>query len=182
MKKNTKLMFYGAVSAASGVISYAVFKALYSGDARFMLKAASVGMLEIDLGHTAKRNALSQDVKDFAERMITDHEHFESELRTIGEKKKIKIPENLLPKHRKILDRLLALSGADFDREYMYATVIDHIRYISNFKKALDKIKDPEIKAWANRTLPVLEQHLKTAKEIAPKAGVDLTRVEKEAA
>ena len=55
-------------------------------------------------------------------------------------------------------------------------------KYISIFKNALGKIKDPDLKAWANRTLPVLEQHLKTAKEIAPKVGVDLTRAEKEAA
>lgn len=182
MKKNTKLILYGAVSAASGVISYAVYKALYGGDARFMIKAASKGMMEIDLGHAAKRNALSQDVKDFGVRMTADHGHFESELRAIGEQKKIRITENLLPKHRGILDRLSGISGADFDREYMYSMVIDHIKYISSFKKALDKIKDPDLKAWANRTLPVLEQHLQRAKEIAPRVGVDLTRAEKEAA
>jgi putative membrane protein len=69
-------------------------------------------------------------------------------------------------KHQKVMDRLSGLSGAEFDREYMKHMVKDHEDAVSDFQKQSTRAKDPDIKAFAARTLPALQEHLRMAREI----------------
>ena len=56
----------------------------------------------------------------------------------------------------------------------MKAMVKDHKKDVAKFKKATKDVKDPEINAWAAKTLPTLEKHLQHAKEVAQKVGADM--------
>ena len=47
--------------------------------------------------------------------------------------------------------------------------VDDHEKDVEEFRKASQDLKDPDLRAWANKTLPVLEHHLAMAKDIASK-------------
>jgi putative membrane protein len=61
------------------------------------------------------------------------------------------------------------LSGAAFDRAYMADMVADHVADVAEFQRASKTAKDPDLKAWAAKTLPTLQDHLKSAKEINAK-------------
>ncbi|MGH9410647.1 MAG: DUF4142 domain-containing protein, partial [Vicinamibacterales bacterium] len=71
--------------------------------------------------------------------------------------------------------RLSKLSGESYDKAYMRDMVKDHEHDVAAFKKEADSGKDPDIKAFAAKTLPTLEEHLKLAKEDATKVGVSTT-------
>jgi putative membrane protein len=73
------------------------------------------------------------------------------------------------PKHQKLMDRLSGLSGAEFDREYMKQMVKDHEDAVSDFQKQSTRGKDSDIRAFAARTLPTLQEHLRMAREIDSK-------------
>ena len=74
-------------------------------------------------------------------------------------------------------DRLSKLSGAAFDRAYMKAMVDDHVKDVSEFKKEAKSGTDPEVKAWAAKTLPTLEEHLKMAREANGAVGTSREEV-----
>lgn len=87
--------------------------------------------------------------------------------------------------HKRTLNRLTKLTGAEFDREYMEAMVDDHKEDIEKFEKQADKGKDPDVKKFASDNLPILQKHLELAQstqkqleagskgdaKAAPKAG-----------
>ena len=148
-------------------------------DKKFFKDAASGGMMEVQLGQLAKDKAQSQDVKDYGARMVTDHGKANDELKQLAQQKKWTLPTKLERKHKSMVEKLQKVSGAEFDKQYMKGMVKDHTKDVEEFRKATQKVKDPELKAWAEKTLPVLEQHLQMAQETAGKVGVDMQKLRK---
>ena len=67
-------------------------------------------------------------------------------------------------KGKGVRGRWIKLAGAAFDRGYMRAMVADHVADVNEFKMEAKSGKDPDVKAWAAKTLPTLEDHLKQAR------------------
>jgi putative membrane protein len=134
-----------------------------AGDKAFVLKAAQGGKAEVELGKLAAMRAQSADVKQFAQRMIDDHGKAGEELKAIAQSKMIAVPDHLDAKAQALHDRLSTLSGDAFDRGYMQAMVTDHRQAAAAFRRESTIGKDSEIKAFAARTLPAIEEHLKMA-------------------
>ena len=142
-----------------------------SPDMTFAREAAIGGMAEVELGNLAKQKASSSDVKQFGDRMVTDHGKGGEELKQWAQSKNITLPAELDAKHKALRDRLAKLPTDAFDRQYMNEMVMDHQHDVMAFKREASSGKDADLKAWAARTLPTLEEHLKMAKDAAMKVG-----------
>ena len=142
-----------------------------SPDMAFAREAAIGGMAEVELGNLAKQKASSSDVKQFGDRMVTDHGKGGEELKQWAQSKNITLPAELDAKHKALRDRLAKLPTDAFDRQYMNEMVMDHQHDVMAFKREASSGKDADLKAWAARTLPTLEEHLKMAKDAAMKVG-----------
>jgi putative membrane protein len=153
----------GALSAGSA--------AAQSADQPFAQEAAMGGMAEVELGTLAKEKASNADVKQFADRMVTDHGKANDELKQWAQQKKVTLPTAIDAKHKATRDRLAKLSGAAFDKAYMSDMLKDHQHDVAAFKREAASGKDPDLKAWAAKTLPTLEDHLKMARDTAAKVG-----------
>ena len=103
--------------------------------------------------------------------MTADHARAGAELKAIAQRKGIQLPANVDSRQRSELDKLAKLSGAAFDKEYMSAMVKDHETDVQDFETQAKQGRDPDIKAFANKTLPVLKQHLEMARAAAKKIG-----------
>jgi putative membrane protein len=136
-----------------------------SPDNTWINKAAQGGMAEVELGQLAQSNASSDAVKQFGKRMVDDHTRANDELKRIAADKGITLPSGLDAKSQATKDRLSKLSGKEFDRAYMEDMVKDHRVDVAEFKKEAASGKDPEVKAFASKTLPTLEEHLKLAEQ-----------------
>lgn len=142
---------------------------LADGDKKFLTKAAQGGMMEVALGQQAKQKGVAADVKSFGDRMVTDHGKANDELKQLAAKKGFVLPTQLDDDHAKQIDKLSKLSGVKFDEGYADKMVDDHKDDVKEFKDASTDLKDPDIRAWAAKTLPVLEDHLTMAKTIEDK-------------
>jgi len=142
-----------------------------SADQPFAREAATGGMAEVELGTLAKGKASNADVKQFADRMVTDHGKAGDELKQWAQQKKVTLPTAIEAKHKATQDRLSKLSGDAFDKAYMRDMVTDHEHDVAAFKREAASGKDPDLKAWAAKTLPTLEDHLKMARDTAAKVG-----------
>lgn len=143
--------------------------ALSGADRQFVMDAARDGMSEVELGRLASERASSDDVKKFAHQMIDDHSKAGDELMQLASQKGITAPKDVGAKEKALRDRLSKLSGADFDRQYMREMVDDHNKAVAKFQREASNGKDPDLKAWASKTLPTLRHHLEMARETSRK-------------
>ena len=97
--------------------------------------------------------------------MVDDHGKANDELTSWASKNAVTLPTDLDAKHKADQDKLAKLSGAAFDRAYMTAMVADHNKDVAEFKHASTTAKNADLKAWAAKTLPTLEEHQKMATE-----------------
>lgn len=135
-------------------------------DAEFARRAAEANLAEIKLGNLAEQQGTTQTIKDFGKRMVTDHSNAEDSLKTAAASGKIELPTTLDAKDQAVYDRLAKLSGEAFDRAYALDMVRDHRGDVAEFRHEANDGKDAAIKAFASKTLPTLETHLKLAHEM----------------
>ena len=132
----------------------------------FMTKAASGGMMEVALGKMAQQQAQDQQVKDFGTMMVTDHSKANDELKTLAASKNIVLPDSMGEAHMDHVEELRGKKGAEFDEAYIELMVSDHEEDVNMFEEASNNLQDAEVKAFAAKTLPVLQQHLDQAQMI----------------
>ena len=142
------------------------------GDLAFMNDAAPGGMAEVELGKLAVKQAASNDVKQFAQKMIDDHSKAGEDLEALAAQKKVTLPPDVMPKHKEIMDKLSKLSGADFDKEYVKAMVEAHEKDVAAFENVSKTAADADVKAFATKRLPTLKMRLEMIKGMAAKMGV----------
>jgi putative membrane protein len=127
---------------------------LSGADKKFADNAAKGGMMEVAWGRQAVSKAQSNDVKQFGNRMVTDHSKANDELKGIASKKGIKLP-NQEP-------------AANFktDKSYMDMMVSDHQKDLAEFQQEAKNGSDPDLKAFADKTSKVVASHLSEARRI----------------
>ena len=212
-------------------------KSLTSVDHRFVMEAAHGGMMEVELGRLALERATSDEVKQFAQRMIDDHSRAYTELAELASTKGVNLPMDasahgtgssatgsgqqatsgttgsgvnphsgertdssgtattqktstanissgsmargqqdgdeakMMQRHQAVTNKLSALSGAEFDREYMRQMVSHHSDAVSMFQRQSTRGNDAELKGWAAKTLPTVQEHERMARDISAKTG-----------
>lgn len=137
---------------------------LERADRRFVERAAEGGMAEVALAQVARERATDPQVKAFAQRMAQDHGQANQALAQLAGTKGVELPKEPPRDARRDVERMGAMKpGPDFDRAYMKHMVDDHKKTVTEFGKASREARDPEVKAFAAKQLPTLENHLELA-------------------
>jgi len=139
--------------------------ALSAADRTFMNKACQGGMAEVEMGKLAKDHGENQAVKDFGQRMVDDHTKAGDELKKLASDKGITLPSEMTAADKATYNRLSKLNGAAFDKAYMRDMVTDHRKDVSEFQRESTSAHDADVKSWASKTLPTLQDHLKQAED-----------------
>jgi putative membrane protein len=143
-----------------------------SADARFVLQAAEGGMMEVAKGKLAAH----EGVKQFGQKMVDDHTKAGEELKSIASGKSITLPGELpTSPMQAILAKLEKLEGAAFDRAYVDDQIRDHEKTIALFEREAKTGKDAELKAFAEKTLPTLKEHLTMVQDLKTKLAKGAT-------
>jgi putative membrane protein len=149
----------GATQGASG-------GSLSSNDRQFVMMAAHGGWAEIEAGELAQKNAASEAVRKFGQRMVQDHRLANKELETIASKMGITPPKEPDAKHKADAKMLASLKGPEFDSKYSSHMVMDHEMTVALFEKQAKSGDDSALKAFAAKQLPILQEHLKMARAL----------------
>ena len=139
---------------------------LNSDDSDFLKKAAKGGMAEVELGKLAYEKAASPDVKAFADMVVKDHTKANRQLMALAASKKVELPSGKGLSADVSSAHLKMLSGKSFDDAYVKNMVDDHKEDIADFQKEAETAKDPEVRAFAKKTLPTLQSHLSKIEKI----------------
>jgi len=144
---------------------------LQKQDQDFARDAAIGGMAEVTLGELATQKAANSDVKSFGQRMVEDHGKAGDKLKAVAQLKGIELPTTLDDKHQAVVDKLTGLDGAAFDQAYVQEMVKDHQEDVKKFQDEADNGRDPDLKAFAAETLPIIQDHLQHIQGISTKVA-----------
>jgi putative membrane protein len=167
MRTLKHLLATGTLLMATGFCAHAL--ADISAD-NFVEEASAKGIAEIETARIALEKSTSAPVREFAQQMITDHTAANNELRQLAQRKNLDVADDaeLMNKAKAFI--LKQRDGESFDQAYANNQVVAHEKTIELFRDAT-RSQDAEIKVFATKTLPKLEQHLQKAKALQRTTG-----------
>jgi putative membrane protein len=145
------------------------------GEKAFVKKALEGGEAEVQFGQLAQQKSQSNDVKQFAQKMVSDHSQMADKwFKPVAKELGVSEPKGPSKKDKKELEKLQGLSGDAFDREYIAMMVKDHQQDLKEFKDEAQMAQNPNLKQVAERGSNIIAQHLQLIEQIAKTHNVDV--------
>jgi putative membrane protein len=144
-------------------------------DLPFLREAASANLMEIQLGQLAQSRASNSAVKEFGQRMVTDHTRLEQQLSSTVTRNAIELNAQINSDHQAKVTRLQSLSGTEFDQAYMSMMIQDHQTDAAKFDQQSLTADSPQIRALAANAVPILQQHLTLAQQVGTQVNAQPT-------
>lgn len=163
MRFSIALMTAGLIGLGAAAPSYA---ALSSADKTFATKAAQGGLAEVQVGQLAQQKGASAQAKQFGQTLAQDHTQANQQLEQIAQQNNLNLPQQPSSTEEADLKKLQGLSGAQFDKQLASSEVQDHRQDIAMFEKEAKSGQNPDLKSFAQQTLPVLRKHLQMAQAL----------------
>lgn len=141
-------------------------------DRIFAQLAAGGNAREIQMSEMAAEKATSDEVKQYAKHMIDEHGAANQKLMNAISST---MQQNWVPmkeedvKRSNVVRDLRKLSGDKFDRQYMATMVKEHSQAVKLYQKQTKSGKTEALKVYAQETLPAIQEHLKTARDLDQK-------------
>ena len=149
----------------------------FSADMPFVRMAASANLMEIRLGQLAQTKAGNPAVKQFGQRMVTDHNQMQQQLRSTAASMGQNFTPTMNSQHEQEVTRLQALNAQEFDRAYMTSMIRAHQQDVTEFQTRSRSAGSSQIRSLATSSLPMLQQHLSLAVQVGNQVGADTTTV-----
>lgn len=138
-----------------------------TSDKDFIKMAGEADMVEAHFGQMAQDQASRQDIKDYGQMLVTDHTANYNDLVALAAKAGGDVPKGIDAKDNKKIDAFKSLKGAAFDHRFLAEMIQAHQQAIAEFKREAEHGENADVKAFANSTLPKLQEHLEKARDLS---------------
>jgi putative membrane protein len=142
-------------------------------DAEFIRDVYADNQMQIQLAELAREKARNREVRQFAERMISDHTRLQNQWTAMASRNGMTAKPGMGPRHREKVEQLQKVNGRNFDRGYMVLMIQQHQDEVSYWQKEGRASRSPEVRRLVTNGLPTLEQHLAQAKQVGRQVGVN---------
>jgi putative membrane protein len=132
---------------------------------QFITKAAYATMLAAQEGKLASEKGSAPEVRAYGDLLKKDQSLFLGELQKLADIKHLELPTRLSNKRNTKLKKLASKSGAGFDSEFLKQTKIAFNHEVKQVKFAIES-EDTELAAFAEKFLPLLQDHLAKVKKL----------------
>lgn len=163
-----------SASSATTVLASHPGAKLPHADSDFLKQAAQSGHAEIEGSQLAITKATNPEVKAFAQKVAEEHTQAGAELSALAHSKGVILADGPSIAQKAKLKLLAHREGASFDKHYVDSVGVKaHQDAVKLFQKASDEAQDPEVKAFAIKTLPVLQHHLDMSRDLYATVHLD---------
>lgn len=142
----------------------------------FASAAEQDGMTEVALAGLAMRKSSNNEVKQLAQKMMQDDGQANQELESIVKRERLTLPTRLDARHEAVLKSFTGKSGVAFDKAYAEHIAKDQGK-VTLFESAT-KSRDPDVAAFAQKTLPTLQEHKQLAGNLRASIGTRIASAE----
>lgn len=143
-------------------------------DQSFVRQIFESDAAEVKLGQLAQQKSQSDDIKQLGQKMVQNRTNLDKQLKPIADKLSVNQPKEPAKKDRELIAKLEALSGPQFDQEYLKAVAKDNQQDVKGFESEAQVAQDPNLQQASKQDQPVLAQHLQQIQQIAQKHNVEL--------
>ena len=144
-------------------------------DSSFIHQTIRGNYTEVELGRLATSRSSNSQVKDFAERMVNDHNSMNKQWVSLAQKNDMKIKVDLGPAGQQSLDRLQGLSGSSFDQAYISEMIREHEEDVAALQRMATSARSPEVRQLSNTGAATVREHLTLAQQVGRQVGVSST-------
>jgi putative membrane protein len=134
-------------------------------DVRFARRIVEHGFLKAEMGKLAVAKGQSEQVRNIGQGLIDDHDRWNKSLGKLAAGNNITLPNKLMPKYKAVVDRLSAMSGADFDRAFLKELVRYQDEDLTLLQNEASKGTVEPLRKWASRGIPGLERRIEAVRE-----------------
>jgi putative membrane protein len=139
---------------------------LTAEDQEFIQYAAEMHAGEIKMAELAKQKSSREDIKNYADAVITSHKDaFEELSDKTGENRTLENTNASVDTKRHV-DYLSPMSGAQFDREFIALMIADHKDAADTFKTPYLTVQNKNLNTYKKDVLPALESNLSAAQKL----------------
>ncbi len=153
------------------IISKPTARADVAADSLLITEAILGNQQEMRLGALAQQKAASPAVKQFGQRMVTDHTAMGKQWSALAAQNGLPIKPNPDPTQTEQTTQLQSLSGAEFDRAYMTSMIQMHQRMASDLQNQASSAQSAEVRQLSANGLPIVQQHLTLATQVGSQVG-----------
>ena len=172
--KSSTLLIAATVALGASFGAHAADTNLSHQDKSFLQDAAEGGNAEVEASKLALAQSGSGDVKTFAQEMVDGHGKAGTELKGLADQKGVKVSDTPTMVKKTEIKLLSERKGSSFDQHYADSIGVKaHEDTIKLFQTEVAKGTDPDVKAWAQKTLPALEHHLEMAQQLKAKTDAE---------
>jgi putative membrane protein len=143
-----------------------VLAAVSSADRSFLAHEAQGNAYELAIAQLAAQKASRDDIKTYAQRVVSDHETANTALQQLAQGKGVTLLQGMTGDEQTRFAGLQNLRGADFDRAYLKETTRINAEDKRDFAKEGRQTHDPEIRAYVQRFSAMDAQHERAAKAL----------------
>ena len=145
-------------------------------DKHFVRDAIEGGNGEVELGHLAQQKAGSADVKEFGQKMVTDHTRLGEQMKTVAASIGVTAPSGTSVGGMATMAELKLLSGDSFDKAYIKAMVKAHREDLQAFQNEASSGTSPAVRDAARKGAAVVQHHLTMAEQLAKSHNVEVDK------
>jgi putative membrane protein len=141
-------------------------------DKMFLRKTAEGGIAEVKLGQLAVKKGSSDDVKAFGQKMVDDHTKLNLGIAQAADSMGVMLPKSMNKEDQAEYDKLNALSGNDFDIEYLSFMVKEHHKDLHAFRVEAASPADPTLHNEVVKAQGVIHEHTVMVDKLARAKGI----------
>jgi putative membrane protein len=133
---------------------------------------------EVGLGRLAESRADNEEVKEFAKRMVSDHNSssMNQQWGTLAQTRRMSTRIDFGPEGQETIDRLEDLDGAEFDQAYMAEMIRHHEENLATMQRVgASSARAADVRQVANSAVPGIRAHLTLARQVGSRIGISTT-------
>jgi len=146
-----------------------------SSDSSFIRQTIRGNYTEVALGRLAGSRATNAEVKDFAKRIVSDHNDMNKEWVDLAQDNDMKVTVEFGPAGQQSIDRLEGLSGAAFDQAYMSEMIREHEQDLAALQRMATSARSSEVRQLSSTGASTVREHLTLAQQVGSQVGVSST-------
>ena len=144
-------------------------------DSAYIRQAMAGNFTEVALGRLAESRAADSAVKEFARRMISEHNAMNQQWGTLARNNRMKTEVDFGPAGQDAIERLEDLSGAAFDQAYMREMIQAHQQDLAAYQRMSTSARSPDVRQLAQSGASTIRSHLALAQQVGSRVGVATT-------
>jgi putative membrane protein len=146
-----------------------------AADSTFIRQTIRGNYTEVALGRLAGSRATNSQVKDYAERMVSDYNDLNKEWVDLAQDNDMKVTVDFGPAGQQSIDRLEGLSGAAFDQAYMSERIREQEQDLAALQRMATSARSNELRQLSSTSASTVREHLALAQQVGSQVGVSST-------